>query len=222
MPTVVSPAELDDLRLEVRMYKSSSSVEMNDTLSVNDYWKTSLDHIQCPILSKLVRACLILPHGNAEVERLFSMLGDILVKKRQNLDQRSVWSLTFIKSDMMAQQKACSDYGITPTLIKYTEKAKQDYKERVQEEKEVKARKDEEERLNRQRLLLKEQREKSISLNEINSSIKSIDEAVAASEERLKRAHEIEKEAQKMKENAIETQSNELQKKKAMLIEQQR
>ena len=100
MPTIVSSDELDILRLEIRHYKSETKIIVDDTLPVNKYWQGALELIDCPVLTRLVRASLILPHGNAEVERLFSMLGDILVKKRQNLDQRSIRSLTFIKSDM--------------------------------------------------------------------------------------------------------------------------
>ena len=53
--------------------------------TIIDYWRRCLETIQCPLLTKVIRACLTLSQGNGEVERLFSMFGDILVKIRQSL-----------------------------------------------------------------------------------------------------------------------------------------
>jgi len=222
MPTIVSSDELDILRLEIRHYKSETKIIVDDTLPVNKYWQGALELIDCPVLTRLVRASLILPHGNAEVERLFSMLGDILVKKRQNLDQRSIRSLTFIKSDMKCRGASCFDFPVTTSLLTRASKAKQTYKQRLKEEEKKRAREIEQERLKHQRALLEEERGRSSKLMEINQSISAIDAKVAASKESLKLARDLEEKAKKLKEDALAMQRLELQKKNNMLQKQQR
>ena len=64
---------------------------------------------QFPIMKRLVQACLIVPHGNSDVERIFSMLNDILTKKRLSLDQQNVKALTFIKSYMTSSNLMCHE-----------------------------------------------------------------------------------------------------------------
>ena len=60
-------------------------------------------------MKRLVQACLIVPQGNSDVERIFSMLNDILTKKRLSLDQQNVKALTFIKSYMTSSNLMCHE-----------------------------------------------------------------------------------------------------------------
>ena len=64
---------------------------------------------QLPIMKRLVQACLIVSYGNSDVERIFSILSDILTKNRLSLDQQSVKALTFIKSYMTSSKLVCHE-----------------------------------------------------------------------------------------------------------------
>ena len=51
-----------------------------------------------PHLVKVAKTVFILPHGNAEVERIFSEVKDIVTYKRQSLSETSIQALTVSKS----------------------------------------------------------------------------------------------------------------------------
>jgi hypothetical protein len=50
----------------------------------------SAEHPKYPILSKLIKNILIISHGNADVERKFSINGNILTDERTLLSEESI------------------------------------------------------------------------------------------------------------------------------------
>lgn len=108
MPKVVYPAELEELRLEVRVYQTSTpTIKMDEKQTINDYWRRVLESVQCTLLTNLIRTCLILPHGNAEVERHAWRYS---CEKAQKFRPANIEDLTVIKSDIVAQQKIFLNY----------------------------------------------------------------------------------------------------------------
>ncbi|KAF0745153.1 Uncharacterized protein FWK35_00028234 [Aphis craccivora] len=71
-----------------------------------------------PNLSELVLVVLTLPHSNAGVERVFSMLTDIKTKKRNRLNPNTVKALIRTKLDIKNDNKCCLDYIITEQHLK--------------------------------------------------------------------------------------------------------
>ena len=91
MPTVVDPEHLDNLRDECRLFCLEDVSDL--PMDVESFWSRVLtlksdegEKFKC--LSRLVLACLSLPHGNSDSERGFSDLCDIFTKKRNRLHAR--------------------------------------------------------------------------------------------------------------------------------------
>lgn len=68
-------------------------------------------------IGKLARICLSLPHSNASVERIFSMVSDIKTKKRNKLSASTVSALVRVKLDMQNMKKACYEYPVTEKML---------------------------------------------------------------------------------------------------------
>ncbi|XP_063229351.1 uncharacterized protein LOC134534752 isoform X2 [Bacillus rossius redtenbacheri] len=73
--------------------------------------------LQFKNIGKLARICLSLPHSNASVERIFSMVSDIKTKKRNKLFASTVASLVRVKLDMQNMKKACYEYPVTEKML---------------------------------------------------------------------------------------------------------
>lgn len=114
---IIFDDEISVLRMEIRAYKLSRPCNNDDKNSeINHYWSSVCANERYPILGKLARFCLILPHGNAEVERLFSSMDVIITKKRQLLDEYSVKALLFCKSTLWTNECNFFKLPITQTL----------------------------------------------------------------------------------------------------------
>lgn len=162
-------------------------------------------------MTKLVRACLLMPHGNAEIERIFSMLADIFTKKRNFLDERSIQALLFCKSDMLARRLFCHDFSITLQLINMTLHARKTYLLRIEEGKRLKNSLKEKELMNRNLNSLRVCQEQSVHLNQIASSVEALNTKIDRSAEKIKTAEAIEADARKMRETAVREQGQDLQ-----------
>jgi len=81
LPSAIKNSDLSTLEVEVRLLQSSMDENPQD--KPEEFWERKNE--QVPHLSRLARQAMILPHGNAEVERVFSMLPDIVTKKRSRL-----------------------------------------------------------------------------------------------------------------------------------------
>ena len=108
LPDSVFPAgHVDDLTAEVRSLRLMASTDTTKTeMTVQDVWKKILpgDESKFPLFRQTLAAALCLPHGNAVTERQFSIMTDILTKKRSQLHDETLHALLFVKS-------ALSQYG---------------------------------------------------------------------------------------------------------------
>lgn len=199
MPSVIQADQLTALRCEIRSLKLTAKKGDQDVIS---HWKRMTTEHNIPILAKLVRACLILPHGNADVERLFSMMSDIVTDKRSCLDQQSIRALTFIKSHLTAHNQLCHTMPITDQLRERVSSAKQLYKERL------KRQRDEEEK-ERQLVIQKnleaqiqQEKENNMKLKKIDLTLDEIQKQKKEAIEKRKHAEELEKQARMLREEA--------------------
>ena len=142
--------------------------------SVNSYWADVCQNGMYPILKRLVRVGLVLPHGNAEVERLFSMLQDIFTKKRNSLDQHSLRALTFIKSFMTANNYQCHNFPITPALRDRVQNAKRSYQIRLKEQAEESERKAQDEKALKIQEMLNSAKEQSKKLKRLDADMEQV------------------------------------------------
>lgn len=100
LPQVISEVEKPLLREEFMDYcmsklpQSFSSSEM----SIDSYWHKVGEikddsELKYPILTKLAKSVLIIPHGNADIERLFSHMGLNKTKLRNSLGVETLTAL---------------------------------------------------------------------------------------------------------------------------------
>jgi len=79
--TTVPSSDLDSLTVEVRLFQVQEDL-LSANGSVEDFWQATAATNKFPSLIFFARAAMTIPHGNADVERLFSILSDVVTKKR--------------------------------------------------------------------------------------------------------------------------------------------
>ena len=135
MPHEFEETQISRLRCEVRSVAVQAEKKKEEEEDITDFWKRITSDHNVPTLKKLVRMCLLVPHGNVDVERLFSKLSNIITKKRSCLDRRSIQALAFISSHLDASKVICCQVPITNKLRTMAANAKTLYKERLKQEK---------------------------------------------------------------------------------------
>lgn len=89
---------------------SNSEISYFKTLPIDEMWstictKTCYDEtLAFPNLQKLVRVLLVLPHSNAEAERIFSILTDTKTKKRNRLAETSLNAICTFRSFLQSKE----------------------------------------------------------------------------------------------------------------------
>lgn len=92
-----------------------------------------------PELSKLVKAVLAIPHGNADVERGFSQTSNFLTSTRTCLSASSISALQSTKDGLKKFDNKCHLVPITKDFINKGSRAYKSYTERIEEEKRAEA-----------------------------------------------------------------------------------
>lgn len=63
-----------------------------------------------PNLSKLATLDLILPHSNAEAERIFSIVNDVKTMKRNRIGNSTLNSIAIIRSSFQDKNQTCMTF----------------------------------------------------------------------------------------------------------------
>ena len=126
LPTVIKQDEIGELRIEVKAHqlqltqKQCSTCDSCPSLmtdrDVPHYWAGVETCGKFPLLVKIAKATFVLPHGNAEVERCFSILPDIITKKRNTLGPETVKALVVSKSALKTKNWTSATIPATPNL----------------------------------------------------------------------------------------------------------
>lgn len=108
--TSFSPDELDSLSMEFRDYRASPldqlpTFDAKEAGAIDHFWVSmakvpsvmDLEVLRFGILSNLAQVLLVLPHSNADPERLFSMVRKIETEERRQLDPSTVCDLLSVK-----------------------------------------------------------------------------------------------------------------------------
>lgn len=85
-------------------------------------------------VSTLALIILVLTHGNADVERVFSMVTDVKTKKRNRLLTDTLSDVIRIKLDMAAWQTCCTNYPTNNNHFKFFNKFMYTFKTSATEE----------------------------------------------------------------------------------------
>lgn len=118
LSTTISPDDIDTLQDEIRQYvieKIPIEWEEESVAGIDQvYWsqifktQTTAGQQKYPILKKLVFALLALGHGNAETERSFSVISDILTKHRSALSVLTLNALLTVKNELHVRRLSCT------------------------------------------------------------------------------------------------------------------
>lgn len=116
-----------DLEIEWRSFCdlfSDLQVTRLKSLEVDEMWleicsKKRFDEtLAFPNLSQLANVLLVLPHSNAEAERIFSVVTDTKTKKRNRLAEKSLNSLCVFRSSLQDMGNDVVQYQITEDHLK--------------------------------------------------------------------------------------------------------
>lgn len=86
------------------------------SLSIEEFWqrigeaKNFNNELIAPNVYKLANFILILPHSNAESERIFSLVTDMKSKKRNKLSSETLNSICVVKSSFLANNTTCKTF----------------------------------------------------------------------------------------------------------------
>jgi len=96
-PLCCTYREIVKFKVGSESLQSNTSSETPDD-NITSYWTKIQNTGKFPVLTKLIRAILVLAHGNADVERVFSNLSDVVQKKRQSLNSKTITALVVSRS----------------------------------------------------------------------------------------------------------------------------
>lgn len=209
LSTTLTFEELDKIRDEIRQYSIEEIprewiFELTDEgaekrCRVDHYWlkvlaiKDKAGTIKYPVLKKLVLALLSLAHGNADTERSFSDMANILTKHRASMEILAVNALLTIKCELRVRELSC--YSAVPeTWQKACENAGESYTKRVGKNAEMA------EKYRKQKEIQKQVQKLNDKLDQQQKSSQKLQKALKQKEQ----AAEAELTAEKQKQTAIE------------------
>lgn len=138
LPTAVLESEFDSLQVEARLHQQDLAhlpgVTTIETETVMGFWGKVATAGNRPLLLRIVQALLVLPHGNAEVERVFSNLNDVVTKKRSSLAPHTVKALVVARSCLQAMGWAAATLPMTLRLKNLCTSAFAAYRRRLEAE----------------------------------------------------------------------------------------
>lgn len=108
LPAFLNEAE----KLKLKFYKV-----VRFWRAVFDY-KNSVNQRIFPNISELAFICMTIPHANADVERIFSMITDVKRKNRNRMLTKTTRSLIKVKTELKRKKKHCYDFEISSKMIK--------------------------------------------------------------------------------------------------------
>ena len=99
-PQIISIEEIEPLMDECLLYRNSREMLPTKKDDHLDYWSKIADLSLYPTLVRLVQGIMSLPHGNADVERLFSAMNNVKTSIRNLLGNNTVTALLQIKTSI--------------------------------------------------------------------------------------------------------------------------
>lgn len=179
---------------------------------VDHYWSLFLNKqhvaggLKYPNLSKVIKCSLSLSHGNAHIERGFSVSGNILTEERTKMSERTLNAYITVKDALKLYNNKPELVPMTRKLITLAQSAHKSYVSFLEERKRQEANKkreeeqrNEEEKMKAEVLKEIEDRKKSIEIKE-----KELKEKMKKEEQNLKAANKVFQEASSRLENALE------------------
>ncbi len=148
-------------------------VNIKPNLRVDHYWrdcvfpiKTSTMEQKYPTLEKVIKTALIIPHGNSDVERGFSVNKDMIGDDRTLLTMPSKNGLRLCKEAVKQADGKPEKVPLTKEIINSAAHARSAYEKRLQEEREAtEKKKAEEERKKQEKERLQKEKQQLLKEN---------------------------------------------------------
>lgn len=115
------------------------------SVRIDHYWRNVMSQMgpnnacKFPKLSLLIKSALVLPHGNADVERSFSVNGNVLTDSRTEMSPETLNGLLLVKDTLKFYdpvQSLPSSIPLTKDLLRSCRLAYSAYQARLEKEKE--------------------------------------------------------------------------------------
>ena len=137
LPTVVSGEEVRMLVNEWRIYSVDENLPVFESGGRIDNFWISVGKIEdgrkYPNLSRVAQACLVISHGNASVERGFSVNSNIFSQDRPTLGHETLAAQRLVRSEMDSSRLKCFNYPVTPALRRKARDARKEYFAQLEE-----------------------------------------------------------------------------------------
>lgn len=183
----------DDILLdEWKLLQLDKNEKASDLNRIDIYWrqffekKTSTNSLKYPNVIKIVKSCLSLVHGSADVERNFSISGKMLTDERACMNERTLNALLITKDSLKHYENKPHLVLMTKKLITMAKGAHKHYQNYLEEQKLIKQKKSESKKL-------EDQIKKQLAVTQIK--VKENQQEIQEKEKLLKIARE--KETQK-------------------------
>ncbi|CAK1585546.1 unnamed protein product [Parnassius mnemosyne] len=98
-------------------------IKWNNTTNTVRFWikvlqyKNAVGENPFSLISQLAITILILPHSNAEVERVFSSMNIIKTKQRNRLSLKTINALILLRDQLKKQNKNCASFEIPSEVL---------------------------------------------------------------------------------------------------------
>lgn len=113
-PNVIQPKEINCLREEYAAYRCLDIAPTIEDKPVDQFWvwveeqrKPGTSLPRFPLLAKLCQALCVLPHGNADCERIFSMVRHIKTEFRHQLGNDTEQALLAVNRNGLQNKGVC-------------------------------------------------------------------------------------------------------------------
>lgn len=205
----------DRLNDEWKLFQLEDHSKAEIDIPVDQYWSQFLNKqhvtgggLKYPNLSKVIKCSLCLSHGNAHVERGFSVSGNILTEERSKMSERTLNAYITVKDALKLYNNKPELVPMTRKLITLAQNACKSYTSFLEERKrqEANKKKEEEERN-------EEKKRKAEVLKEIEDGKKSIEVKEKELKEKMKKEEQNQKVANKVFKEASNRLQNALDKK---------
>lgn len=136
----------DELTLavdELKVYQVENMEGMIETYKIDHYWRNGFS-INCkdgskkfPLSKKVVQVVLIIPHGNSDVERVFSENRRMIVTDGSELSEASLDALRTAKDTVLwydPKNEKPENVPLTKDILKSTIAAHKSYQNRLEEQ----------------------------------------------------------------------------------------
>ena len=213
----INDEDLAKISDEWRVYQIDDDNNGNtENQRIDHYWRDIFKHNmpngdpKYPTLQKVVKAVLVLPHGNADCERGLSKNKKMLGKDRTNFSLKSIIGNRLAKDAVIAHNGQPENVPITREMMLAVKNSHHVYQQRLDLERKQKEEAENDAKLERETVQkrLESEKKAAVEKKEIIEKEKELDAKEATQQEGLKAAEGLLKEGSEKLKDALQQKDN--------------